>query len=75
MLVNRHMEELLRANASSGVPLNRESILGKTEYDLFPKEQADAYRDSDQQVLAAGKAMETEDTVQHEDGLHSYISI
>ena len=75
LLVNRHMEELLRANASSGVPQNRESILGKTEYDLFPKEQADAYRNSDQQVLAAGKAMETEDTVQHEDGLHSYISI
>ena len=62
LLINRRMEELLRSAASSGLPAGRESVLGKTDYDLFPKEQADAYRDSDRQVLAAGKVMETEET-------------
>jgi two-component system, cell cycle sensor histidine kinase and response regulator CckA len=75
LLINRRMEEVLRTTAFSGLPTGRESILGKADHDLFPKEQADAYRDSDQQVLAAGKVMETEDTRLHEDGLHTYISI
>ena len=39
------------------------------------REQADAYRDFDQRVLAAGKVMETEDTVLRDDGLHTYIAI
>ncbi len=75
LLINRRMEELLRTNALSGLSAGRESILGKTDHDLFPKEQADAYLDSDQRVLAAGKVIETEDTALHPDGLHTYISI
>ncbi len=75
LLINRAMEELLRATAFSGLRMTRQSILGKTGYDLFPKEQADTYREFDQQVLVSGKVMETEETALHEDGLHSYIAI
>ncbi len=75
LLINRRMEELLRTTALSGPPVVREAILGKTDHDLFPKEQADTNRESDQQVLAAGDVVETEDTVMHKDGLHTYISI
>ncbi len=75
LLINRAMEELLRTTVFSGHRLSRESILGKTDYDLFPKGQADAYRDFDRQVLAAGKVLETEDTAIRKDGLHTYIAV
>jgi PAS domain S-box-containing protein len=75
LLINRAMEELLRTTVFSGRRLSRESILGKTDHDLFPKEQADAYRDFDRQVLAAGKVLETEDTAIRKDGLHTYIAV
>ena len=75
LLINRRMEELLRSAAPSGLPAGRESVLGKTDYDLFPKEQADAYRDSDRQVLAAGKVMETEETSLQPNGVHTYLAV
>jgi PAS domain S-box-containing protein len=75
LLINQGMEELLRATVFSGQSLTRESILGRTDYDLFPKEEADAHRDFDQQVLAAGKVLESEETAMREDGLHTYIAV
>ena len=75
LLINRGMEELLRTTVFFGLSMNRESILGKTDYDLFPKQLADTYRDFDQQVLAAGKVVETEETAEREDGPHTYIAV
>jgi len=75
LLINRGLEELLRTTAFSGSLMNREFILGKADHDLLPKEQADTYRDLDQQVLATGKVLETEETALREDGPHTYIAI
>jgi PAS domain S-box-containing protein len=67
VLVNRRHEELFH--------VDRVSIVGKTDYDLFPKERADAFRAFDQRVLAAGRALEAEELAPQDDGLHTYISI
>jgi PAS domain S-box-containing protein len=67
MLVNRGYERLFRANS--------ESLVGKTIYDLLPREHADRVRSSDEQVLASGNVLEAEESIPHDDGLHTYIVI
>ncbi len=67
LLINRRFEELFH--------VTREAVPGKTDFDLFPKFRADAYRGFDQRVLAAGTAMEAEEVAPQDDGLHTYISI
>jgi PAS domain-containing protein len=46
LLVNQRYEELFH--------VSQEEMLRKTDYDLFPKESADAFRAVDQQVLSSG---------------------
>jgi formate hydrogenlyase transcriptional activator len=53
----------------------RKETLGKTDYDLFPKDRADRLRANDQKVLEAGVPLEFEEVAPHDDGLHTYISI
>ena len=67
LLVNRYMAESLGQD--------RAALLGKTDYDLFPREQADAVRAFDQRVLAAGTVLEAEEIAPLHDGLHTYLSI
>jgi PAS domain S-box-containing protein len=67
MLVNHGYERLFRAN--------NESLVGKTIYDLLPLEHADRVRASDERVLASGNVLEAEESIPHDDGLHTYIVI
>jgi PAS domain S-box-containing protein len=67
LLINRRFEELFH--------VSREAVTGMTDRDLFPKARADAFRAFDRRVLAAGKALEAEEEVPQDDGLHTYISI
>jgi PAS domain S-box-containing protein len=67
LLTNRRFEEIFH--------LTRDAALGKTDYDLFPHERADAFRAVDQRALAAGVVQEAEELVPQDDGLHTYISI
>jgi PAS domain S-box-containing protein len=67
MLVNHGYERLFHANS--------ESLVGKTIYDLLPREYADRVRASDQRVLDSGNVLEVEESIPHEDGLHTYIAI
>ncbi|MCF6155011.1 MAG: PAS domain S-box protein [Candidatus Brocadia sp.] len=48
---------------------------GKTDYDLWSKEMADAFRTNDKKVLEAKIPMEFDETVPQKDGLHTYISV
>lgn len=51
--------------------LSREFILGKTDYDLVPKEQADFFTAVDREVLANGKLFDIpEEPLQTREGLH-----
>jgi PAS domain S-box-containing protein len=67
LLVNRRVEVLHR--------MSNEEIRGKTDYDLFPRETADAIREADRLALAAGAARESEAVLPEEDGLHTYLSV
>jgi PAS domain S-box-containing protein len=67
MLVNHGYEKVFHANS--------ESFVGKTVYDLLPPEHADRVRASDQRVLASGNVLEAEESIPHDDGLHTYIVI
>jgi two-component system cell cycle sensor histidine kinase/response regulator CckA len=67
LLVNRRLEELL------GVP--KGGLLGQTDYDLFPKETADAYRAVDQRALLAGTTVEAEEVGPRGEDIRTYISI
>lgn len=67
LMVNRRFSELFH--------LNQENIPGKTDYDFFPKEQADAFRQMDVRVAAASHALTEEEMAPQDDGLHTYISV
>ncbi|MDI1482940.1 response regulator [Polyangium sp. y55x31] len=67
LMVNRRFEELFHVSARS--------LVGKTDYDLFPVECADALRAFDRQVAEAGRPLEKEEWVPQDDGIHTYISI
>ena len=66
LLINRKFERLFT--------LTRESIRGKTDFDIFPHEIANAFRENDQMVLERGEPLEWEEVAPHDDGLHTYIS-
>ncbi|HET6878574.1 MAG TPA: PAS domain S-box protein, partial [Pirellulales bacterium] len=66
VLVNRLFESLFH--------LRRGEVVGKTDFDLFPKELAEAFRANDQRVLAAGSPLQFEEVAPHDDGPHTYVS-
>jgi PAS domain S-box-containing protein len=66
-LVNRQFEQIFRRS--------RAEILGRTDYQLFPKDTADAFRELDIRVARAAHALVEEEAVPQADGLHTYISV
>lgn len=53
--------------------LPRDRILGKTDAELFPAEQASASRANDRLVLETKRPLRFEETVSYEDGLHTSL--
>jgi PAS domain S-box-containing protein len=67
LLVNRRFEELFH--------LDPNQAAGKTDHELFPKELAHAFRNSDRVVIEAGSPRDFETDVVHLDGTtHTYMS-
>ncbi|MGH8631088.1 MAG: PAS domain S-box protein, partial [Burkholderiales bacterium] len=66
-LINGRYQDLIR--------LPREEIIGKTDYDIFPQSQADVFRAVDRRALAAGRAVEAEEEVPKDDGIHTLLSL
>lgn len=66
-MINRKYELLFH--------VKRDVFIGKTDYDIFSKEAADIYRKNDLLVTKTGRAIQVEEDVSHDDGVHSYISI
>jgi len=50
-------------------------VIGKTDYDLFPKEAADAYRRNDRMVIEKASALEYEELATLSDGVHTFTSV
>jgi PAS domain S-box-containing protein len=67
LLMNRECERLFK--------ITQDWIFGKTDYDLFPQDIADALRENDRQVLASGAALTLEEKVPLEDGIHTYVAV
>jgi PAS domain S-box-containing protein len=67
LMINRRFGELFH--------FTRESIVGKTDYDVFPKDAADAFRAVDERVRMSGTEMQMEESAPHDDGPHTYLSI
>jgi PAS domain S-box-containing protein len=67
LFINRRYETAFHVEA--------EETVGKTDYDLFPEEIADAFGTSDRRVLETGSPIELEEAAPQEDGLHTYLSI
>ena len=67
MMVNRHFETLFR--------LKKEEVYGKSIYDFFPKEVADAFSANNRKVLEAGHPVEFDEVVPQSEGMRIYLSI
>ena len=65
LLVNKNFERVLR--------VSEEQIRGKKDEEVFPSEQAAAFRSNDLQVLQAGVPLQFEEVALHEDGPHTSI--
>jgi PAS domain S-box-containing protein len=53
--------------------LSRQDIVGKTDHDIFPTEQATAFRTNDLKVLEAGRSLQFEEVALYDDGPHTSI--
>src|SRR5579859_1459517 len=68
LLVNRRYEDIFHRRSGD--------ILGRTDYEFFAKDDADAFRAMDERVAAADQAMTAEETVPQADGtIHTYVSV
>jgi len=67
LLINKQYESLFH--------ISNEEIIGKTDHDFLPKEVADAYRNSDLEVIKAMHELKTEETIEQTDGSHTYIAV
>ena len=66
LLINRQYETLF--------DVDRDTVKGKTDYDIFPKEISDAFRKNDHLVMEAGRPLQSEEIAPHPDGPHYYVS-
>jgi PAS domain S-box-containing protein len=53
--------------------LSRERVLGRTDYEFFPKEQADLFRQKDLEVLASGGTAQNEERVRDAHGRERWV--
>ena len=66
IFINKKWEQLF--------DLEKTGIIGKTDYEIFPKEFADGFVRNDKAVLTSGHAHESEEIAPHKDGPHTYVT-
>jgi PAS domain S-box-containing protein len=67
LLVNRQYEKLIKTT--------QDQVVGKSVYEIWPGDVAEAFAVSNSQVIAGGIPLESEEVAPHEDGLHTYWSV
>lgn len=65
--VNRQFEELFS--------VARQSVVGLTDFDIFPEDLARNFRENDEWVATSGQPLKTEEVAPHADGPHTYMSL
>lgn len=53
---------MVNASGAANIAMRPEDIVGKTDFDLFPREDAERFRDGDRQVAEAGETRTYEET-------------
>ncbi|MGJ8642576.1 MAG: PAS domain S-box protein [Luteolibacter sp.] len=51
------------------------SLVGLTDFDIFPREVAEAYRSDDREVAESGVVRQLEEVAPHSDGDHHYFTV
>ena len=54
--------------------LDKEAVIGKTDYELFPSETAETYQNTDLEILKQGKPVQIEEQLELEDGIHNFVT-
>lgn len=67
LLINKEFQSLFK--------ISNQEIIGKTDHDFLAPSTADAYRNSDFEVVKALKELKTEETILQADGMHTYIAV
>ncbi len=67
LYINHEFEKLFN--------ITREEHLGRTDFDLFSYDVAEAFRKNDQQVAQATEPVQFEEYAPSEDGTHTYLSV
>ncbi len=67
LMINRRLETL-HAHP-------RNEVLGRTEYDFFPRDVADLLRANDQRVFETAEPFECEEVSHQPDGAHTYLAL
>jgi PAS domain S-box-containing protein len=67
ILINSRFETLFH--------VSKERVVGKSDFDLFPRKMAEAFQANDRHVLDARTALESEEIAPHDDGPHTYLSV
>ena len=55
--------------------LEEENVLGKTDYDLFPREMARELNQYDHQIIKTGQPKSFEEKYPQKNGIHTYITV
>jgi PAS domain S-box-containing protein len=67
LLINREYERLFHVTG--------EHMRSKTDLDVFPREIAERLRENDAKALRSGGAIQMEELVPQDDGVHTYVSV
>jgi PAS domain S-box-containing protein len=67
LLINREYERLFHVTS--------EQMRSKTDLDVFPPEVAELLRENDARALRSGGAIQLEEHVPQDDGVHTYVSV
>ena len=67
ILVNRMFTQLFG--------IEKEDLIGKTDFEIFPKKIAENFSNNDKAVLNSELGLELEEIAPHADGPHTYVSV
>lgn len=67
LYANRRYTELFASES--------ESVIGKTDFDIFCRESAEDFQENDRKVIETRQKMTMHETAPHSDGKHTYVSV
>jgi two-component system sensor histidine kinase/response regulator len=67
ILINSRFETLFH--------VSKAQVVGKTDFDFFPRGLAEVFQANDRKVFEARSALESEEIAPHDDGPHTYLSV